>query len=95
MPKTYTFSVDNVGNAEPIIAQSNCQKILLCENARAATTDFNVYAPRRTDPAIRYAAGEICTFESPFNFNNFYKSGQTVGYIETITGTVTFRQLET
>jgi hypothetical protein len=88
MAKTSTASFDNVGNPDPVIAPVSCFKIELREQGAAATTDYIVHAPTASDPGYRKLAGEATVFRAlP---GQMFQSGDTVGYLETVTGTVSF-----
>ncbi len=93
MANTYTFSVDNVGNPEPVVAQGPYRKIVVREQGAAATTDYFLRQPYNTSPLVRKVAGESTLFDA--GEGNRFQAGQTIGYLETVTGTVTFSQEET
>ncbi len=92
MAKTFQFTVDNVGNPEPVTAQSVCKRIYIREQGAAGTTDYFVRQPGMTDPQERKTAGEWTMFEAAPG--NFFRPGDIVGYVETVTGSVTFSQRE-
>lgn len=92
MARTYTFSVDNVGNPEPVTAQGPCRKIIVREQGAAATTDYFVRQPTNTSPQVRKVSGESTLFDT--GEGNLFQTGQIVGYVETVSGTVTFSQEE-
>ncbi len=93
MAKTFTFTVDNVGNPEPVTAQGPCRKIIVREQGAAGTTDYFVRQPTSTSPQVRKVAGESTLFDA--GQGNLFQTGQIVGYLETVSGTVTFSQEET
>ncbi len=93
MARTSTFSVDNVGNPEPVTAQGPCRKIIVREQGAAGTTDYFVRQPTNTSAQVRKVAGESTLFEAAPG--NLFQTGQIVGYVETVTGSVTFSQEET
>ncbi len=92
MAKTFTFTVDNVGNPEPVTVQTPCRRVYIREQGAAGTTDYFVRQPSATDPQERKAAGETTMFEAATD--NLFQTGQIIAYVETVTGSVTFSQRE-
>lgn len=83
-------TVDAVGDPEPIITLGLCWKVYRRENG-GPTVDFNIRAPNKTDGPEQYAMGEEAKIEAtgaPFQPN------ETVGYIETLSGSASFAQRE-
>lgn len=91
MAKTTQFTVDNVGNPEAVTADQTCRKITIREQGAAGTTDYFVRAPTSTDAQYRKVAGESTVFEA--YGNNLFQQGDTVGYVETVSGSVTFSKI--
>jgi hypothetical protein len=91
MAKTNTFTVDNVGNPEAVTADIACSKITVREQGAAGTTDYNVRAPSMTDAVYRKVAGESTVFQAPPGV--LFQPGDAVGYLETLSGSVTFSKI--
>jgi len=90
MPQTYTFDVDNSGTPESIVTQSFCNRIIIYENDQNGTTDYVLRYPSSSSPAITRPAGS----KTEITLNGKTQAGNTVGFIATVTGTVTFAQEE-
>lgn len=90
--RTKTFTVDNAGNPEPIIVLSYCHKVTVYENNQAGTTDYILHIPAMSSVGVTKPAGSKA--EIVPESEQRYSPGQTVAYIETITGSVTFAQEE-
>ncbi len=89
--KTSTFTVDNLGDPEPIVAQSYAHEIEIYENAQAGNTDYDVFAPDKAAVPVRRPAGAKTLLKSPAGFH----PGQIAGYVGAATaGTYTFAQEE-
>ena len=93
MAKTFTFTVDNVGSPEPVTVQTPCRRVIIREQGAAATTDYFVRQPTSTSAQVRKVGGESTLFEA--TPGNLFQTGQVIGYVETVTGSVTFSQEET
>ncbi len=91
MAKTTTFTTDNVGNPEAVTADISCQRITIREQGAAGTTDYFVRAPTMTDAQYRKVAGESTTFTAPPGA--LFQQGDTVGYVETVSGTITMSKI--
>jgi hypothetical protein len=90
--KTKTFTVDNAGDPDAVVAATNCREILIYENAQAGTTDYDVYAPTKTDTPVRRPAGAKTSFVA---HGTSWSAGATVGYVAAVTaGTYSFAQEE-
>lgn len=90
--RTKTFTVDNAGNPEPIIVQSYCRKVTVYENNQAGTTDYILHIPQMASVGVTKPAGSKAEIEPESELR--YSPGQTIGYIETVTGSVSFAQEE-
>lgn len=88
--RTKTFTVDNAGDPEPITVQSYCMKVVVYENAQAGTTDFILRVPFIDSPGVTKPAGS----KAEISRGERYVPGDIVGYIETVSGSVTFAQEE-
>ena len=81
----------NVSDDHPyaVVAEIDCKSILVRENTPSSpTTDFDVYDPDTNSLPFRAAQGESYIFES--SPSTYYRAGTTVGYIQAVSGTVTF-----
>jgi hypothetical protein len=87
MLHTFTLVVDNAGDPEPFTVPVACSLITLREIA--ATTDYDVRAPEKTSAAFRKLAGEAL-IASKDGINKL-QVGQILGYLETVSGSVTFQ----
>jgi hypothetical protein len=88
MPATHSFTVDAIGDDEPVTAQSNCQKITVFENEQAGTANYTVRRHSRNAPAVTIPAGAKFVFEGPF------LKGQTAGFVAAASGSFTMAQVE-
>jgi hypothetical protein len=92
---TTTYTVNAVGDPEPVIAHTECVEIIVKEDPSVPdwpTVAYNVIGSAPGSTPIGYAAGTEHPFKSgpiqPFGV------GDIVGYIETVTGSTTFQQKE-
>lgn len=81
-----------MGDPEPIIISVSCAIVVIYENGQVATTDYRVMAPNSASPAVLRPAGAKTEFRAPWG--SMFREGQTIGYVETVSGTVTFAQEE-
>ena len=94
MPKTLTqFSVNDVGDPEPVIVGSYCNRRVVIEEdpfAAGWPREWTLRAPLQTDPARNKAAGASQVFEV------VGRPGEIIGYVETRSGAgaTTFNQFE-
>jgi len=95
--RTTTFTVNNVGDPEPIICGSFCREIRLQEDPSIGvswpTTDYKVYGTGEISTAIQKLAGTTFTI-TRVPMQGCFSPGEIVGYIETVTGSTTFLQIE-
>lgn len=93
MAYTSQITVNSIA-ATAITANSFCTEIRVVENAGVAgfpTTDYYVYKPTTGQTPTRIGAGIGYVFRSK---RSFFKLGQTVGYVQTVSGSTTFDQDE-
>ena len=94
--KTSQFTVNNVGNPEPVICTLGCRTITIGEDPGVAgwpTTDFKVKGSAPGSVAIQRPAGTSYQFQR-ISGQAAFSPGETVGYVETVTGSTTFFQAE-
>ncbi len=89
--RTSIFTVDNIGNPEPVTADGPCQKITIREQAAAGTQNYSVYAPLMTSDPFTRVAGESHVFTAPKY--NMFQDGVIVAYVATTTSSVTFSKV--
>ncbi len=94
MIRTSTFSADNIGEPEPVIADVACWKITI--NEVGATTDYRVYGViRGKNPTQRDTVGVIRSagIETIFEARGVpFEKGEVVGWVETLIGVETFQK---
>ncbi len=92
---TYSFVVDNTAQV-PIVAQSNAHEIEIYENDQAGSTDYIIYAPLASSPAVTRPAGTKTEIRPSIGATHqpFFIVGQIVGYVKTISGSITMAQVE-
>lgn len=88
--RTKTFTVDNAGNPEPVTVQTYCRQVTIYENNQAGTTDYIVHIPFAASSGVTKPAGSKMIIAD----GHLYSPGDTVGYVETVSGSVTFAQEE-
>ena len=90
--RTYTLTVDAVGGDEPIVIQSpeGCDYVILREQKKAGTVDFGVRAPTSSSPRVGYPAGDTVTLTPNKGRRGRFVYQETIGYISTDSGSVTF-----
>lgn len=92
---TKVISVNDIGDAEPVTAQTVCQRIKIREkpgDPAWPTTDFTIYKPDKTNDGEPMLAGEWYEFPRPPGI--FWNPGEIAGYVATASGTVDFIQDE-
>jgi len=92
---TTTFTVNASGDPEPVIAHTECTEIIVKEDPSVSgwpTVDYNVLGSVSGSTRIRCAAGTEHRF--PASWQQAFKPGDIVGYVETVTGSTTFQQKE-
>ena len=96
MAATRTFTVDAIGDPEPITVQSTdgTRKVVVFENGQAGTTDFYlIKGPDKTVTQVLKPAGVKVEFERP-SHEAKYRQGEVVGWLATVSGSATFAQEE-
>ena len=96
---TTTFTVNSIGEPEPVTAHTECQRITIKEDPSVSgwpTTDYLITGSVPGSTPIRCPAGSEYIFEASSGANLIqpFKVGTIVGYIETVTGSTTFQQKE-
>lgn len=98
-PATYQFPVNDVGDPEPVTIQSSGHNIrevtigVLRSDAGWGSTGFYWYAPDTTsDPEFISIGGTKNIVVKPGQ--QPFRTGQTIGYVATESGSVTFFQSE-
>lgn len=85
--ETFTFTVDNLTTPEAVTVPVSCKSVEVREQGDP-TTDYFVRAPTSTSPQHRRFAGSATIFRAPGL--RVFQPGEIVGYLETVTGSVTF-----
>ena len=85
--ETFTLTVDDVGAAEAVTAPVACKTLEVREQGDP-TTDYFVRAPAAASPQHRRFAGSATIFRAPAG--RMFQPGEIVGYLETVSGSVTF-----
>ena len=85
--KTLSFTVDAAGDPEPVVVPISCKSIEVREQGDP-TTDYFVRAPDKASPQHRRFAGAATIFRA--YGGRVFQPGETVGYLETVAGSVTF-----
>ncbi len=92
-----SFTVNDVGAPEEIIAHSYCRRIALKEDPSVAnwpTTNFRYRAMRSDTDFVEAPAGMPVFFENLEAQRPLFVSGQKIALIETVTGSTSFQQIE-
>lgn len=90
-----TFTVNAVGDPEPVTALTVCSEIRVQEDASVAgwpTVDFKVYAPSKNDSPLQAGAGSFWIFKKPRG--SYFQPGELAGYLATVSGSTNFNQWE-
>lgn len=81
---------------EAVIVQSEmAQRIEIYEQGSAGTADYRVASPSTSDPSVLRPAGSRIAFVANPDYDGWFLKGQVVGYVETVSGVITFAQEET
>jgi len=94
--KTSTFTVNAVGDPEPVIATIPCKQISVVEDQSVTdwpTLDYRVKGTEVGSVMVQKPAGTVFTFLCAAN-EPYFQIGQIVGYIETVSGSTTFQKVE-
>lgn len=92
---TDTMDSDNAGSPEPITVpvtrpEVRYKRLRIREQGGNATAGFKIHAPFSDSSYNQYQAGEIATLDA---INGWFMPGQTIAYIETLSGTITFSRM--
>jgi hypothetical protein len=94
--KTSTFTVNDIGDPEPVIVSIDCKQVMIGEDPSVSgwpTTDYQVKGIEASSDWIQCAAGTKFIFQSTVNAPPF-SANQVVGYVQTISGSTTFLKAE-
>ncbi len=91
---TDTFSVNNIGDPEPVTVNEACQKVTIGEKRDVAgwpTTDWYLRMPLKTSPAVPFVKGDVfdITVDMIHTRAQLAKD-EIIAYVETASGTTTF-----
>lgn len=89
--QTKTFTVDAVGDPEPILVSTVCHAVDVFENGAEGTQDFLIYGCK-SDTPVRYPAGSRKRFQKASCC--FFMPGDVVAYVAAVSGVMTFAQEE-
>lgn len=93
MAYTDTFSVDAVGNPEPIIVATVCNRVKVRQDDLSGNkTQFKVRKPFATSNPVLYEGGMSVEFMQPEG--KFWFPGDPIAYIEMVAGSDTFQRVE-
>ena len=91
MAKTRTFSINSAAYSA-ITVQSQCKRVRVAEDGSSGvTTDLLIKIPDESADAIRITMGLEFLIEKS---TGFFEATKVVGYVKTVSGTVTARQVE-
>jgi hypothetical protein len=92
---TTTYTVNDVGDPEPVIANIECSEIKIREDPSVdgwPTADYKVTGTAPGSTPISCPMGTEHLF--PAGPGQHFVPGDIVGYVETTSGSTTFQQLE-
>ena len=92
MAKTFTFTVNAIGDPEAVTVVTACKRVTVGEDESVAnypTTSFSM-RPDILDVPRRIGAGKTYTFYR----ETYWAPGQICGYVDIPSGTTTFFQDE-
>lgn len=95
--QTFVFTTDAIGADEPIVVQSpgGCTRIVLSEDAAAATAGFKLRVPLSTSAQVTYPAGAVVELRNEDHPGKpRFAGGQTVGFISALSGSLSIAQVE-
>lgn len=101
MIKTSTFTTDAIGSPEPVTTTIRCRKIVIAPADGAS--DYVFRAPNASSTAITKFAGASTVIERPspgqyqvgsYGDTGYYEAGETVAYVESVSGTITISMEE-
>jgi len=94
--KTTTFTVNAIGDPEPVITSVDCTRVEIGEDGSVPnwpTTDYEVKGTELLSDWIVCPAGTKFEFLRRANQPGF-RAGSIVGYVQTAAGATTFQQIE-
>jgi len=86
------FTVDAIGNPEPITVEKDCREVKIREQGGAGNTVFTIYDvgdPTGVGESVVYPAGAERVFKRGQGYADF-RDGEVIGYIAVASGTATF-----
>jgi len=92
---TTTFTVNAIGDPEPVIAHTDCIEIIIKEDPTVAgwpTLDYLVTGSVPGSSAIGCPAGTEYAFRA--SWQQHFAAGEIVGHVATVSGSTTFQQKE-
>lgn len=95
--KTTTFTVNDLGDPEPVIATVPCSRIVIGEDPSVADwplVDYQILGDYQDSIYIQKPAGTSFEFRAPAIKNNMFKIGDIAGYVKTVSGSSTFYRIE-
>lgn len=94
--RTSQFTVNDIGDPEPIIVRSVCRHVLVGEDSSVANWPTSDYRIKGVDPSsvmVQRPAGVLTEFSRRSNQSAF-SPGDIVGYVEMVSGSTTFLIIE-
>jgi hypothetical protein len=96
--RTSLFTVNDIGDPEPVIATVACNRIIIGEDASVSGWPLSEYEVKGNyvgSVFIRKSAGLSYQFESTEDkTKKSFLPGQIVGYVKTVSGSTTFYKVE-
>lgn len=86
-----TFTTDSINPPEAIVANTLCRRVTIQENGDS-TQDYQVRMLSASSNPIKRQAGLPFTFSG--DAGHRYLPGETVGWVETLAGSITMLQIE-
>lgn len=94
--RTSQFTVNDIGDPEPIIVHTVCRHVLVGEDSSVAnwpTTDYRIKGTDNNSAMVQRPAGVLTEFSRQSN-QSAYSPGDIIGYVETVSGSTTFLIIE-
>jgi hypothetical protein len=85
------FTVDAVGNREPVVASGPCRYITIRQDPNETLAKYYVSDLESGGTPLEKWPGESHTFLSS---SGLFQEGDIVGYVETASGSITMQQEE-
>lgn len=95
--KTTTFTVNDLGDPEPVTATVPCSKIRIGEDPSVAdwpVVDYQICGDYQGSVYVQKAAGTMFEFNAPVIKDKLFKIGDIAGYVRTVSGSSTFFKIE-